>query len=193
MSLEMCTYAAAVDDDLIPRWVGRMNELGMHCEIHPEFSFHDTGFLPFKVTLERSKHDQLVGTPYLTGFEFDMSDFNLEEEIAALTPKAGLMDKLLGRKEPVHYFANPEIDARLAACTKLLSFVYGTADSLQFRMAVVSSAVLAELTGGVCCYPADDDWYPTVGLVERAVKEANEYEESLHPRDLQVQKFEGWL
>jgi hypothetical protein len=48
MSLEIQTFVPAVDDALIPRWISRMAELGMQCEIYPEFSFADqSGFLPF--------------------------------------------------------------------------------------------------------------------------------------------------
>jgi hypothetical protein len=100
---------------------------------------------------------------------------------------------LLGRKPPERYLVDAEIDARLAPCKKVLSFEWGSADSLELRMAIVSSAVLAELTNGVCSYPADNTWYPSGGTVESALKEAEAYEESLRPKQLELHKFEGWL
>jgi hypothetical protein len=194
MSLEMQTYAAAFDDSLISPWIARMNTLGMRCEIHPEFSFQNhTGFLPFKVILESSKHEPLVGTPLLTGFELYLSGFDLHAAIAAASPEPKLIDKLLGTELPKAHLVNPDVDARLAPCKQVLTFIWSSADSLELRMATISSTVLAELTGGICSYPADGIWYPNSGAVEDAVREAEAYESSLPPSELKLHKFESWL
>ena len=65
MSLEMHTYVPAVDESVIPRWLARMRELGMICEIYPGFSFSThTGFLPFKLQIQDSSHTDLNGVDF---------------------------------------------------------------------------------------------------------------------------------
>lgn len=81
MSLEMHTYVPFVDHSLLPQWMARMQELGMNCAIHPEFSFEShTGFLPFKLQIQDSGHSELNGVDFLTGFEYYIDDFRLESE-----------------------------------------------------------------------------------------------------------------
>jgi hypothetical protein len=190
----MRVFVPAADDSLIPRWLNRLNSLGMKCEIHPDFSFAShSGFLPFKVELQRSSHAQLVGNEYLTGFEFNMTDFDLNKELESITPKRSFVDRLIGRKTDPQYFASREIDARLARCTKEISCTWGSADSLELRMATLSAAILAEQANGVFSYPAEDVWCSETGEVENAMKEAEAYETSINPKQLRLHKFEGWL
>ena len=92
----MEVFVAALDDLLIPKWVDRLDSLGMTCAIHPDFSF--------------STH----------------------------------------------------------------------------------SAILAELTGGVLHYPAEDFWYTESDEVEKALKDAEAYEASVRPDQLKLHKFERW-
>ena len=190
----MQVFVPGVDDAIIPRWIARMNGLGMRCEIHPGFSFKDhSGFLPFRVSLERSAHEQLVSGDYLVGFELYVREFNLAREVAALTPKRTLLEKLSRRRREPVYLASPEIDQKLARCTKELSFVWGSADTLELRLATLSAAILSEITDGVCFYPADNIWYSNEGIVENALKEAESYESSLKPTQLKLHRFERWL
>lgn len=197
MSLAMDTYAPAFDDSIISPWIERMNTLGMHCEVHPEFSFRtQEGFLPFKIILERSKHEHLIGRPFVTGFEFYLDDFDLQAAITPAIPKLTFFDKVLGRVSPPSppktYLVDPDVDARLAPCKELLTFVFGAADDLELRMATISSAVLAELTGGVSSYPADSIWYPSSYKPEEALKEAEAHEASLSANELKLHDFEDW-
>ena len=194
MSLELHTFAPDVSDSIIPRWLTRMNGLGMYCEIHPEFSFAThSGFLPFKLRLEDSAHQQLNGVDWLTGFELYVEEFSLEKEIESLSPKPGLLQKLLGKRPAQIDFASPEIDQKLKLCKKRLRFTWGSADTFELRMASVSAATIAEITSGVCTYPADNIWYDTESVVENAIKEAKEYENSLKPKEIKLHKFEEWL
>src|SRR5438128_6997005 len=41
VSLEMQAFVPDVDDAIIPRWIARLNGLGMRCEVDPAFSFKD--------------------------------------------------------------------------------------------------------------------------------------------------------
>lgn len=193
MSLDTNTYVPDINDSIVPRWLERMNGLGMHCEIHPEFSFlTQEGFLPFKIRLETSAHKELIGVDFLSGFEFYCRDFSLARELKEMAGKRGIIGRLLGKTPPRPYWVNPEVDRRLRPCTKVLNFVWGSADLFELRLATISSAVLAELTGGVSCYPADNIWYDTATVVADAIRESQRYEDALRPREVQVHRFEGW-
>jgi len=189
----MQVFVPTVNDSLIPKWVERLNSLEMRCEIHPGFSFvSHSGFLPFKVELEKSTHEQLLGNEYLTGFELFLGDFDLSKEVEAITPKLSFFDRLKGQKAKPTYFASPEIDARLASCKKVINCVWGAADTFELRMATLSAAILAEITNGIFSYPADNFWYTGSDEVEKALKEAEAYEASVRPKQLKLHKFEKW-
>ncbi len=193
MSLDINLYVEKIDDSLIPLWIEKMNQLEMKCEIHPEFSFKNhSGFLPFKIKLYDSQHQELVKDDFMTGFEFYIDDFNFEHEIEKRKPKKGLLDKLFRKKTPKLYYAGPEIDDKLKECKKMLSFVWGTADTFELRMALLSSAVLTVITNGVCCYPVDDIWYDNNTIVKNFLNDVMEYENSLKSKELKLHKFDKW-
>ena len=194
MSLEMRIYAPSFDDSLTSSWIARLNSLDMQCEIHPDFSFNtQIGFLPFKVSLTRSEHQQLIGVPFFTGFEFYISDFDLGQEIKAIKPKQTFIARLLKvRSEPV-FFVSPNIDEKLASCRKVISCVWYSDDILELRIASLSALILAKLADGICSYPADNIWYTKDDSLEFALKEIEEFETSLQPEQLKVHKFEKWL
>jgi hypothetical protein len=194
MSLEYNLFVEYIDDSIIPRWMKRMNQFDMKCEIYPKFSFSEhSGFLPFKINLKKSKHPELVDNDFLTGFEFYLNDFDLELELEKLKPKQSAFSKFLGKKEAEVYFASPEIEEKLKKCKKVISFIWGAADTFELRMAYLSSVVLAELTNGICCYPADNIWYDNRNIVLAAVTEIIEYEESLKPSEFKLHIFNKWL
>jgi len=194
MSLEMHLFVEDIHDSIIPRWMERMNSLDMSCEIHPEFSFSKhSGFLPFKIKLNKSDHPRLLNKYYITGFEFYLHDFDLETELQRLKSKQGLFRRIFGQKKSEFYFAGPEIDARLKRCKKMMRFVWGVADTFEFRMVTLSSAILVELTNGVCRYAEDDVWYENSTIVRDAVKDVADYESSVKPEDFSLHEFERWL
>ncbi len=194
MSLEMHLFVERIDDSIIPRWIERMNSFDMNCEIHPGFSFSEhSGFLPFKIKLNRPDHPKLLDKYYITGFEFYLHDFDLEIELQKLKSEQGLFRRLFGQKKGEVYFAGPEIDAKLKSCKKMMRFVWGVADTFEFRMANLSSAILADLTSGVSRYAEDDVWYENSTIVHNAVKDVADYESSVKPEAFSLHEFERWL
>ena len=192
MSLELQVFAPSLDDSLIPRWIDRLNSLDMTCEVHPAFSFSDhSGFLPFRLQLAASSHAALVGVPWASGFELFVGDFVLSDEVPP-TPPQSFFQRVLGRSPEATYFASPETDARLEECTNVVSLFWGTADYFEFRMATLSAAVLAEITGGAARYPADELWYDEAGQVETALAEAQAYEAAVVPEPEKLHRFEAW-
>ena len=89
-------------------------------------------------------------------------------------------------------FASPEIDKKLKPYNKVITFNWGSADTFELRMAVLASATLTKITGGISYYPEDGIWYNTDTVVEESIKEVSEYEKSLKPSEFQLHKFEGW-
>lgn len=192
MSLDINLYVADIDDLIIPKWMEELNNLGMTCEIHPEFSFRDhSGFLPFKINIHEGSHEELMNETYLTGFELYIHDFDLQQELKPFK-KQSWIEKLTNKPAERIYFANPEIDEVLKNCKKNINFNWGVTDAFELRMASVGSATLAKVTGGVCSYPADNIWYNTDTVVDESIMEVIAYEKSLNPREFRVHKFIEW-
>ena len=193
MSLDINVFLKEPNDALITPWIEELNKLGMECEIHPEFSFKDhSGFLPFKIKITSNSHEDLMNKEYLTGIEFYMDDFNLDENIEK-TEEPSLLGKLMGKKAQVKYFASPEIDEKLKHFNKVITFNWGSADTFEFRMAMLASATLARIAGGISCYPTDEIWYNPETVVEESIIEVAEYEISLKPHEFKLHEFEEWL
>jgi hypothetical protein len=194
MSLDIKVYTRELSDDLIPKIQRRLNEFEMTCEIHPRFSFsNQTGFLPFKFQLIIPPFEKLRNKTLLSGFELYIHDFDFGNERKKVQPIPTLLDKLTGKKLLSRPLVNNEIDKRLKDCRKTLSFVWHAADSFEVRFALLVSAILTELTNGVCTYPADGIWYDNEGFVTKTWSEVKEYETiHLKERDLVFHEFEKW-
>jgi hypothetical protein len=190
MSLEMHTDVPTVEDSLTPRWLAEMKALGIDCEMHPGVSLvSHSGFLPFKIRIHDSAHEELNGIEFLTGFEYFIDEFSLDAELQKRAPRPVGLGRLFGRKPPVQPYATPSFDEKLKRCRKLLTFAWGSADLFELRMATVSSAVLADITGGVS---SEDIWYDRPNAAVQALAEARDYENSLAGKDIQTDRFEGW-
>ena len=191
MSLDITVYAKQLSNDLIPKIQARLNDFEMTCEIHPEFSFIDqNGFLPFKFRLANPPFDILRNKILTSGFELFIDNFALAE--AKSKRKAGLLNRLLQKKPTALPLVTDEIDGRLKDCKYAISFVWHAVDSFELRLASLTSAILTELTNGVCTY-SHDILYINENLVENAWKEIKEYETSLlKENDLKFHEFEKW-
>ena len=195
MSLDITVYCNSISENLVPKILERLNDFDMNVEIHPNFKFdqkNDTGFLPFKFRFKEPKFEILQNKDLVSGFEIYISDFDLVEEKKQLTPKLTFFNKLLGKKSLLSEFAPAKIETKLANCKKSISFVWHSSDSFELRFASLTSAILTEITNGVCCYPADDIWYENENIIEEAFKEIKEYESSMSESDLQFHEFKSW-
>jgi hypothetical protein len=193
MSLDLNVYCKELSDDLIPKILKRLNQYEMIVEIHPDFSFNrQEGFLPFKFRLTNPPLESLKEIELVSGFELYITNFDLSSAKQALKPKAGFFDKIFGKTAPDIPLASPEIERRLSECKQLVSFIWHAGDSFELRFASLTSAILSELTDGVCCYPADDIWYDNKRIVEDAFSEVKEYEESLLKNDIVFHEFQEW-
>ena len=69
MSLDLNVYVEKIEDEIIPKWINRLNQFDMDCEIHPDFSFNDhSGFLPFKIKLKDPINKELADKILISGF-----------------------------------------------------------------------------------------------------------------------------
>ena len=84
------------------------------------------------------------------------------------------------------------MEDRLKNYKKAVSFVWHAGDSFQFRFAALTSAILTELTRGICCYTGDDIWYDSENIVNELFKETIEYEQSLSEEEIDYQEFDRW-
>ena len=193
MSLDLNVYVEKIEDEIIPKWINRLNQFDMDCEIHPDFSFNDhSGFLPFKIKLKDPINKELADKILISGFELYKDEFDLQNELSHIQPKPTFFQKIFKKPVKIENYASPEIDTKLHKCIWVLTFNWGSHDSLELRMASLSSAIISELTNGICCYPADDIWYDNATIVQEAYNELKDYEKSLTPIEWNVHEFEGW-
>jgi len=194
MSLDIIVYLDKLSDELIPRIIHRLNNYEMVCEVHPNFSFDDcsNGFVPFKFQLTNSPFEVLKGKQLISGFEIYIDDFGLKSEKEKLLLEQSSNSKIVAIKEDDILFANESIDQKLKWCRKFVSFIWHSTDSFEPRFALLTSAILAELTNGVRCYPADDIWYDNEDIVENAWQEIKHSESTISPKDLIFHEFVDW-
>lgn len=194
MSLEMIVFANDVEDKLIPLWINEFEQLGMICELHPEFSFGgQTGFLPIKLKLLKPCHDDWIDKYFLTGFEFYLHDFDLSEELRARQPKQPFWNPFFGKGNTVTTpFISSEIDAQLEQYNKMISLIWGGSDPFELRIATTSAAILAKLTGGLCTYQYEEWYKDPEEAAKQFVIDADLYERSVNPSKQEAVEFKGW-
>ena len=195
MSLDLNVYVKTISADLVPKVLKRLNDFDMVVDVHPDFKFdqeNDSGFLPFKFRLKSPYFDKLKDKDLKSGFEIHIDDFDLQQAKEELKPKLSFFDKLLGKKQAEVAFATADIEDRLKDCKKVVTFVWRSNDTFELRFASLTSAILTEITGGVCCYPADDIWYENKNIVEEAFKEATDYEKTIKEKDFNFYEFDEW-
>ena len=193
MSLNINVYTNHLSDSLIPNIIKRLNDYEMLVEVHPDFSFNDqTGFLPFKFKLTKPNLDILNDKVLKSGFELYVDNFNFKTEIKNLKPKQSLIAKLIGRTNSEAPLLSSDIESRLKDCNKVVNFAWGSADSFELRFAWLTSSILAELSNGVCFYPADNIWYDNSNIVDKAYQEIIDYENTLTEKDIVFHEFTEW-
>ncbi len=179
---------------MIPKIMKRLNDFDMVVSVHPDFKFdaeEDSGFLPFKFQFTKPYFDILNNKELMSGFEIYIDEFDLQEEKENLKPKLSFFDKLLGKKQQEVQYSTPEIETLIKDFETVVSFVWHANNSFDFRFASLTSAILTELTNGVCSYE-DETWYENKNIVENAFKEVTEYEQTLTETDLDFMEFQGW-
>ncbi len=183
-------YVPTIDDSMIAPWIARMQEGVAHLAVHPGFSFvTESGFVPFRIT-PLAQPEGAALAECLTGFEIyrgptDLS-FCLDEQQQAEA-------RLSEVGEPFRFGAwvVPRVIAhRLTACPVSFELVWGAADRFEFRVALLSAAILADLTGGVAVEGEEGLWLTGPEGVAEARSMIEAFEQSM--TDLPVHPFEGW-
>lgn len=197
--MDITVYCKELTDDLLPKIVKRLNEYDMLVEVHPDsvLTTH-RGFFPFKFQFTNHPKEILNGKVLISGFELYIDDFDLAKAKEDLKPKLSFWDKLLGKKQPEEVaFASPDIEKRLEDCKKVVYLTTHMGDSFGYRFVSLVSAILVELTGGLCMDPDDEfwyDWYDNEDLVDEFYKDVGEYEKFLTEEEEEwvFHEFEGW-
>jgi hypothetical protein len=191
MSMSYEVFLNDIDDSKIQEWISELNKLGMDCEVHPEFSFKtQQGFLPFKIKINENSHEALMNKEYLTGFEYYIDRFDVEENMKY--KEQSFFQKLLRKPKQKLPFHSKEIDQILKDKKYVVLFNFGIADTFELRMASLASATLTKIADGVCCYSDDDLWYDNGTIIENALKDVAEYEKTLKEREFRLHEFEEW-
>lgn len=192
MSLDINVYTENLSDRLIPKISERLNEFDMKVEIHPEFSFEtQTGFLPFKFSLNNTSFDILKNQTLISGFEMYIDHYDFKSERKGTQPKTNLIKKIFQKQNTIET-ATSEIENKLEKCTKVLTFLWSAGDTFELRFALLVSAIITELTNGVMYYPADDYWYEDEDIVGTAFKDIKDYENSVSNKEVIFHEFNNW-
>jgi hypothetical protein len=185
--LKTLTFLRAVDETLTAPWLKRFSDLGMECELHPDFSFSNhSGFLPIQLMFREQFRGHSPSARFLTGFELYITELDLDAQFPA---RAGVLARLFGRNIRV----SDTVDPILTKCAKQLTFRWGSSDVFELRMASLSSLILAEIGNGISYYPADNIWYERNEAVSEALLEIGEYEAGLAEEEFHCHPFEGWI
>ena len=170
MSMNFNVYINDIDDSKIEPWIKELNKLGMKCEIHPDFSFKShSGFLPFKINISENSHDLLLNKDYLTGFEYFIDDFNLDDHTNY--KKQTFIQKVFGRPKQKLFLHSKEIDEKLMNKKFNITFNFGVSDTFELRIAYLASACLSKITNGLCCDQNNNIWYENHNVIEKALVE----------------------
>jgi hypothetical protein len=195
MALEVEMYLPKADDSLVKPWLDRLHQLGMSCELHPDFSFSDQrGYLPIKLRNLKPTRKEFEDQDFLSGFEFYLEnfDFNMLPLQQTATPKG--LGRLFGKKSvALEYRIGRDVDEILKACKWQLLFRFSPADIFELRLADLSSIILAELTGGLRYLPSESKWMKNQNFANTALESIEEFERSLEGGNYKSHPFEGWI
>ena len=192
MSLEINLYSKRLTDELLPLLVERLNTFEMNCEIDPQFSFNKQSHnLRFKYHLLNPAVENVRGKELTCMFEMLYVVFDLAFEKRRV--RQSFMDKILGKKPLANPFGSTEVENRLSGCNQMVSFVWHGRDMFELRLVSLTTAILAQLTGGISCYPADNVWYSGNDEVTKAWEEIKQFEADPRTHQfLKFQEFSGW-
>jgi hypothetical protein len=180
-------YVVDIDDQIIPRWLEIMGMLGVESEITP-FSFeNEDGHVGFKINLYGHEYEELNGKDLISSIDIFKKEFDLQNKIESLQKKT-IFQRLFNKTTETAYYSNHEIDSRLSNCKWILTFKSSTHNTLSYRLAFLSSAVISQLTNGVFHCPSDKKWIynDNEAILEYALKKSLEHEKLLEPSDWQV-------
>jgi hypothetical protein len=195
VSLEVEMYLPKADDTLIKTWLDRLLQLGMQCELHPDFSFlSQTGYLPIKLRNLKPTRAEFENQDFSSGFEFYLEKF----EIASMPFQQSAAPKGLGRlfgKKPStsEYRVSQQVDEILRTCRLHLTFRFSPADVFELRLADLSSIILAELTDGIRYLPSEGEWMKNQDFANTALSSIEEFERSLEDGGYKSHPFESWI
>jgi hypothetical protein len=192
MALETETYLPHANDALITPWLSGLREIGMQCELHPEFSFStQNGFLPIKLRLLKPTRPEFDKHDFLSGFEFYSEDFLLKDSFEYAVKKGTFRGLFRGFTSSRTYVSST-VDPILSKCRKRLKFYWGSADVFELRLSALSSLLLSRLADGISHYPADGIWYESSTSLTDELKQIEEYEAQIDKEDLKFHRFDGW-
>ncbi|MBP7861574.1 hypothetical protein KA183_07820 [bacterium] len=192
MSIDLNVYLDGVPSDWIQQVTRRLVELGLECEVHPdyqsEYETHD-GYLPVRIKLLNSGPTEARGKSYLTGFECAFSEFEYAEELKEVRnpPKPNFVQKLLFKQVQApgrEYIKDEPTDDLLQSYSKVFAINYH--HESQILIANAFAAALTELVSGLFNDPQGDVYLPA----KIAIEAIPTYMEELPVNEMVP--FEGW-
>ena len=188
-------YTRNLSDALVPVLVSRMNAFDMQCELDPNFTFNRRDcYFHYKFKLDKPKHSALYGKYLTTGFNVIIEDFNYEKVRDEQEPVQNFIELIFPKKRSKIPVINEEYDERLKKCDKLMIFQWNLAyDIFELRFATLTSAILSELTDGVCVFAPDRICFINKNLVDNTWHDVQNFENNIVEfNDLKYFEFTHW-
>ena len=198
MSYDLTFYVSDIDNSIIPKWLAEFEKFNLKCEIHPDTNLDDqSGFLPFKVKILKSKILELLNRDYISGYEMYISEYYHEEFIKEINEmkikRQSFIDKLFKKKIKREEEEFPEgIELILKQAKKEICLNIGYSQTLEIIMAWYSGAILINLLGGVIFDPQTGEYFDKESAIIQARKVFEELE-GLGFEKWKLTEFEGWL
>lgn len=176
----------------------RLNDYDMKATIYPRFILSNeiySTYLSFQFSFnEKSRFEWLRGKQLKSGFELYVEAFDDNKKKKLAEPRFQFFECLLGKRMENYVFYTPKELLQLKDYNVELSFVAKTEDDIfEARFAALVSAILTELTHGVCYYQEYGIWYgPTHRkLSDHVFSSIEEYEQSLSQKEIVFKEFSG--
>lgn len=200
MNLNIKLYCKELPFGLVLKLKERLNQYDMHVDIQPDFLLHNeftSAYLSFRFSFKEESTFHAISSKELkSGFEFYIEDFNLKDDEELFNPRLLFVEHLQGKRNEDYVFGKHSMISALNECTKQICFIANTDDDIfEMRFASLTSAILTDLTKGICHYPDYNLWYDQSNLgktADRVFKSIIGYENALVKNEIVFHEFEVW-
>ena len=195
MGYELNLYLKKVDDSIISQWVGMLLDMGMRCEIHPDFSFdNQSGFLPFKIESANISIPNHDGIPFISGFELDIYDYTYNLEKQQTDETLPFWKKVFGKRKGTETKdkAAAVAEQKIRNSSKELVFRVSSQDVFEFPLSLYSAAIISSIEDGVIYDPQEDEYLDNINILEKVKSEVSTYYDSLLQNQWNYHKFDRW-
>jgi hypothetical protein len=151
-------YLNEFSSDLIRKVLDRLNKFDMRCEINPVSNFATPGYVSFRFRFKKFNTLHCQHNVFVGGFRLQVRNFDWHNYKNSLE------------------LDDCNIFRELMQCHQVLTFEWDPLNVFELRFAFLTSAIIAELTHGICHYPGNNAWLTSNNIVKQAWDEVRSFE-----------------